>query len=96
MPPKRNIRSSGESDRRGPKKGVVIIPARNDAKNAQKLIVITGMDIDKARVIVSLRAKKKTATTASKALGSKLSSPGWTTNITPKKPVKIKTQRALC
>jgi hypothetical protein len=51
-------------------------PARNDAKNAQKEIVIAGMDTDKALVIVSLRAKKKTATTAKSALGLKLFRPG--------------------
>ena len=58
------------------KKGIVTIPARNDAKNAQNEIVMAGMDTDIARVIVSLKARKRTAATASNADGLKVSRPG--------------------
>jgi len=71
-----SIRSFAAMDRKGLKKGIVAIPARNEAKKAQNEIVMAGMDTDIARVIVSLKARKRTAAIASNADGLKVSRPG--------------------
>ena len=54
----------------------MINPANREAKKAQNEMVITGMESDIDLVIMSLIARKKTAATANKVAGLKLSRPG--------------------